>query len=73
MKKLALFVTALLVAAFSYAGSTHLSKNSLQSSMSSAWKTKQTTGLQSGHDINIVYGGEDLSPRHELVQKTAFA
>ncbi len=69
MKKLALFVTALMVAACGYAGSAHLSKGAL----SGAWKAKHTTGLAPANDINIVYGGVDMSPRHALVSSTATA
>lgn len=64
MKKLVLFVGALLLSSFSFAATT---KSGHLNNLATAWKAKQTTGLTPGHDINMVYGGEDMSPRHQLV------
>lgn len=43
------------------------------SSFGSAWKATQTTKLQPGHDINMVYGGEDVAQKHALINLTAVA
>lgn len=55
MRKLALFVTTLLIASVSFASS-----SSFKNAISNSWKANQTSNLQPGHDINIVYGGEDV-------------
>lgn len=71
MKKLALFMTALLVASFGFAN--NATQNKTQSSVATAWKASASKGIALDHDINMVYGGQDLSPRHELVATTTFA
>lgn len=71
MKKLALFMTALLLTTLSFAGSTTLTKT--QRSVAAAWRSKSTTGLTLRNDLNIVYGGQDVSPRHELASAAALA
>ena len=74
MRKLALFITALVVATLSFAGSSNLTRNSpTLGALAGSWKASQTTSLQPGHDINIVYGGEDMSHRHALIAPIAIA
>lgn len=69
MRKLAVLVTTLFVASFSFAGS---SKPGMLSALANSWKANQTSHLQPGHDINIVYGGEDVE-KSPVVASTAIA
>ena len=71
MKRLALLMTALLVTTLGFASTTTLTNT--QRSIAAAWRAKSSTGIALNHDINIVYGGQDVSPRHELASSTAFA
>ena len=74
MRKLVLLVTALLVGTLSYAGSSNFAKNSPSlGALATGWKATQTTNLKPGHDINFVYGGEDMSQKTSLVAPTATA
>ena len=61
----------LFAATLSFASTTTLTKS--QRSVALAWKATTTNGVTQAHDINMVYGGKDLSPRHELVSTIAFA
>lgn len=67
MKKLAVFISMLLVGTFSFASSSSLHV------LGSAFKATQTTKLQPGHDINMVYGGEDVSHKVTLLATSATA
>ena len=67
MKKLAIFISMLFVGTLSFAGSSSLHV------LGSAFKATQTAKLQPGHDINIVYGGEDVSHKVTLLTATATA
>jgi hypothetical protein len=67
MRKLIVFISMLLVGTLSFAGTSSLH------ALGAAFKTTQTTKLQPGHDINIVYGGEDVSQKTDLVIQTATA
>ena len=64
MQKLALFLTALLVTTLSFANTATPSKT--QRAIANSWRTKNTNGIVLNHDINMVYGGQDVAPRHEL-------
>lgn len=67
MRKLIVFISMLLVGTLSFAGTSSLH------TLGAAFKATQTTKLQPGHDINIVYGGEDVSPKTDLITQTATA
>ncbi|HTM63836.1 MAG TPA: hypothetical protein VL360_04985 [Gammaproteobacteria bacterium] len=66
MRKIIAFVSILL------AGSSVFAVSTLHS-VGAAWKATQTTRLQPGHDINIVYGGEDVAQKPALINLTAVA
>ena len=60
MRKLAVIFSALIVGltgSFSFAASSKLSSLSV---LPAAWKATHTQSLQPGHDINMVYGGQDV-------------
>lgn len=67
MKKIVVLITALLVSGLGFAAELNLSKNTLASNISSALKTKPASNTAIKNDVTIVYGGEDLSSRHQLV------
>lgn len=58
-----MFFVALILGSLSYAGVT---SSSTLSALSNAWKSGHTTKLQPGHDINIVYGGEDVAHKIDI-------
>lgn len=58
MKNIALFVTALLFATAGFAGTNTLTK------------TQRTTTRTLKSSSVIIYGGEDVAPRHELAAST---
>lgn len=68
MKQLAIFISMLFVGTLSFAGS-----SSSLNTLGSAFKATQTSKLQPGHDINIVYGGEDVSQKVSLLPVTETA
>lgn len=67
MRKLILGIITLSIATFTYAASSNLS------TLGSAWKAQHTKELKPGHDINIVYGGEDVSNKPSLASPMAIA
>lgn len=71
MKNIALFITALFLATVSFAGTTTLDKT--QRNINNAWKSNSVSGVNLDNNISMVYGGEDVSPRHELTSATSFA
>jgi hypothetical protein len=71
MKQLSLFLSALFVASLSFAATANISKT--KNDFNNAWKSNKITGVKLDHDINMVYGGEDVSPRHDLVTDSYIA
>ena len=68
MTKLAILMTLLLVTTISIASSVSFSRNSSSlGALASSWKATETTQLKPGHDINMVYGGADVSPRSAII------
>lgn len=67
MKKLMVIMTALLFSNLSFAADIDLTKHNLSSSISMALKSKTAKNISTENDIHIVYGGEDVSARHQLV------
>jgi hypothetical protein len=66
MKKIALLITTCFLATISFANTTTNPSKSTRA-ISDAWKANNVSGVNLEHDMNIVYGGQDVSPRHELV------
>ena len=74
MRKLILGIITLSIATLSYAAlSNPGNSTSTLRALGAAWKAQQTTELKPGHDINIVYGGEDVSNKPSLNTTTAIA
>lgn len=73
MKKVMVFLAALLMTGVGFAANdSNLTKYSLQSSISSAFKSKANS-MKAQHDMHIVYGGEDVTSHHQLVNTEVLA
>jgi hypothetical protein len=64
MQKLALFLTALLVATLSFANTATISKN--QRAIANSWRASNSKDISINHDVNMVYGGDDVTLHHEF-------
>ena len=74
MRKLILGIVTLSIATLSYAALSNQGNSTpTLRALGAAWKAQQTHDLKPGHDINIVYGGEDVSSKASLNTQTAIA
>ncbi len=76
MKQIAILVGAVLISTCSFANtqSSLTSGGSRLVELGNSWKTHQTVNpAQLKNDINMVYGGADISRRPTLVEHTATA
>lgn len=74
MKQLVIFFITIIISSINYANVPSTNNHSKLNSLGNAWKTYSSViPTQNHNDINIVYGGQDISLRPTFSNNSTFA